>query len=59
MYFGLTSWGCNQWAASTKRDVHNSAAASIADFTKAFFVQFADLSVGVISVRASDDASCC
>ncbi len=59
LYFNQTANPCNLLWLAARVDTHNPAAASIADFTKAFFTQFAPLSQGVINMRVSNDATCC
>jgi hypothetical protein len=60
LYFNLQSQSCTSLWASPRVDTHKADAASIADFTKPFFMQFAPLSQGVISgMRVSDDGTCC
>lgn len=59
LYFNKPSQACNLLWSTTRKDTHNPAASSIADFTKSFFTEFAPLAQGVVSIRVSNDATCC
>ena len=50
---------CNNWYGADRCDTHQQSASSIADLTKALFLQFAPLSQGVISNMRVSNTGCC
>jgi len=60
LYFVRRSSCGGTWYAAQRFDTHNPSASTIADLTKAFFMNFAPLSVGIVTdMVITDNLTCC